>query len=72
MIKKILNICEKLFLTWLIIVVGITVDIALLVSLVKFFKEIIIGGIVLSIPIITFIIILSIFCYYMLIDTWKK
>ena len=72
MIEKIFNMCEKLFFTWLIVVGGITVDIALLVIFIKFFKDTIIGGIILSIPIITFIIILSIFCYYLLIENWKE
>ena len=72
MIEKICDICERLFFTWLIVVGGITVDVALLVLFIKLFKDTVIGGIILSIPIITFIIILSIFCYYLLIGTWKK
>lgn len=72
MIEKICDICERLFFTWLIVVGGITVDIALLVLFIKLFKDTIIGGIILSIPIITFIIILSIFCYGLLIGTWRE
>lgn len=72
MIEKIFDICEKLFFTWLIVIVGIIINGSLLFSLIELIKVTIIGGIILSIPIITFIIILSIFCYYLLIDTWRE
>lgn len=72
MIEKICDICEKLFFTWFIVIVGIIINGSLLFSLIELIKVTIIGGIILSIPIITFIIILSIFCYYLLIDTWRE
>ena len=72
MIKKIYDICEKLFFIWIIVIANITIDMGLLVLLIKFFKVTIIGGIILSIPIITFIIMLSIFCCCSLITTWRE
>lgn len=72
MIEKICDICEKLFFTLFIVIVGIIINGSLLFSLIKLIKVTIIGGIILSIPIITFIIILSIFYYYLLIDTWRE
>ena len=72
MIEKICDICEKLFVTWLIVIVGIIINGSLLFSFIKLIKITIIGGIILSIPIITFIIILSIFCYDSLIEIWRE
>lgn len=70
--EKIVDIGLKIILSWIFTVGCVAVDLSLLFFLIGIFQDIIIVGILLSIPIITFIIIFSITCFHYFIDTWKK
>jgi hypothetical protein len=72
MIEKIYDIGLKIMLSWFLTIGCIGEDLLLLCFLIGLFRDTIIGGILVSIPIITFIIILSITCFYLFIDTWKE
>lgn len=72
MIEKIYDIALKIMLSWFLTVGCIGMDLFLLYCLIGMFQDIIIGGIFLFIPIITFIIILSITCFNLFIETWRE
>jgi len=72
MSEKIIDIGLRILLSWTLIVRCIGVDLLLLFILIRIFQDIFIGGIFLSIPVITFIIIFSITCFHVLISSWKN